>query len=383
MKASIILYKLQKSDELVKNKNELFNEMISIIKEFNMSSFYEYSMKKLNKPIDSSLLKQMSDFNDKKNKELDDKVEKEKEYMGESDLIDVKLDKLREYNRACNIEAFDELFNSIEPKQITLHQKIEIYMDKMWLYVFYYKYVDFAGVLKEIEELINEGGDWDQRNRMKVYQAIEYLIESKPVDAAPLLLDCLPVFTSFDVLEYDKYIFYTIICSILSLERTELYKRVVTCPDILSSTSQNPLSDLLITSFYNCKYDEFMKCLLQLYVEFSTDPLLSPHTNYFIKELRIKAYNQYLLSYQRYIYYIINSCTLKSMADAFGVSVPFLDKELARFIASNRIIAKIDMVDGVVKSCRPNTKNSKYINLLTQSDAILARIQGFTRIFNT
>lgn len=71
------------------------------------------------------------------------------------------------------------------------------------------------------------------------------------------------------------------------------------------------------------------------------------------------------------------------MADAFGVSVPFLDKELARFIASNRIIAKIDMVDGVVKSCRPNTKNSKYINLLTQSDAILARIQGFTRIFNT
>lgn len=128
-------------------------------------------------------------------------------------------------------------------------------------------------------------------------------------------------------------------------------------------------------SFYDCQYDVFMKSLIDLNNEFKIDPILSVHTNYIIKELRIKAYNQYLLSYQ--------SCTLKSMAEAFGVSIPFLDKELARFIASNRIVAKIDMVDKIVKSCRADNKNTEYVHLLAQSDAILARIQGFTRVFNT
>lgn len=41
-----------------------------------------------------------------------------------------------------------------------------------------------------------------------------------------------------------------------------------------------------------------------------------------------------------------NSCTLQSMADSFGVSTPFINSELARFISEGRIQAKIDRVGG-------------------------------------
>lgn len=375
MEASNILYKLQCSDEFVKNKQVLFNKMMEIIKEFNMAKYYEYAMKLLKKQPDAALLKTMKENSEKKIKDIDEKVDKEKDYMGEADLLLSKLDKLREYLISCDIDSFLELSNNIGKNQVTIRQKIEVIIEKLWILLMYNRYDEYSKLLDENRVLISDNGDWDQRNRLKIYEALFYLIDSKPMKAAPLLIDCLPVFTSYDVLDYDKYVFYTIICGLLSLERREFYKDIVTCPDVLCSTSQHELSNKLMRSFYDCKYDEFMRLLLDLYTEFKIDPILSTHTNYIIKELRIKAYNQYLLSYQ--------SCTLKSMADAFGISVPFLDKELARFIASNRIVAKIDMVDKIVKSCRPDNKNMEYVQLLQQSDAVLARIQAFTRVFNT
>lgn len=40
------------------------------------------------------------------------------------------------------------------------------------------------------------------------------------------------------------------------------------------------------------------------------------------------------------------------MAQSFGVSVDFIDHELAGFIVSNRLTAKIDKVAGVVETNR-------------------------------
>ena len=52
--------------------------------------------------------------------------------------------------------------------------------------------------------------------------------------------------------------------------------------------------------------------------EFLHDRYLAPHTRYFIREMRIKAYTQLLESYR--------SLSLQHMAKSFGVSVGFIDK---------------------------------------------------------
>ena len=46
------------------------------------------------------------------------------------------------------------------------------------------------------------------------------------------------------------------------------------------------------------------------------------------------------------------SVTLQSMAQSFGVSVDFIDSELADFIVAGRLTAKIDKVAGVVETNR-------------------------------
>ncbi len=46
------------------------------------------------------------------------------------------------------------------------------------------------------------------------------------------------------------------------------------------------------------------------------------------------------------------SVTLQSMADAFGISVDFIDEEVAEFIVDGRLPAKIDRVAGVIETKR-------------------------------
>lgn len=50
------------------------------------------------------------------------------------------------------------------------------------------------------------------------------------------------------------------------------------------------------------------------------DPFLQIHTKYYVREIRIAAYNQILESYR--------SLTMESMAKSFGVSEDFIDSYL-------------------------------------------------------
>ena len=52
------------------------------------------------------------------------------------------------------------------------------------------------------------------------------------------------------------------------------------------------------------------------------------------------------------------SVTLQSMADAFGISVDFIDEEVAEFIVDGRLPAKIDRVAGVIETKRSLSSNS-------------------------
>ena len=99
--------------------------------------------------------------------------------------------------------------------------------------------------------------------------------------------------------------------------------------------------------------------------------LLSRHSSYFERELRIIAHKQLLQSYQ--------SVRLDSMAQTFGVSVDFLDRELSRFIGVKRLAAKIDKVAGVIETNRPDAKNAQYNDIIKHGDALLNQIHRLTR----
>ncbi|CAE7181832.1 unnamed protein product, partial [Rhizoctonia solani] len=188
--------------------------------------------------------------------------------------------------------------------------------------------------ISKAESLVDQGGDWDRRNRLKVYRGVQLLSIRQFKRASELLIDSLRYCPT---LAHNSF-----------PDGMELKKRVrsASIPTCLS----NPRLHLISLRMPIHQFFQALASLEQTHLLPSR--LLSPHARFYVREMRILAYSQLLESYR--------SLTLDSLADAFGVSVEFVDRDLSRFIASNRLNCTIDAVRGVVETTRPSTKNAQY-----------------------
>ena len=88
--------------------------------------------------------------------------------------------------------------------------------------------------------LVEEGGDWDRRNRLKVYEGIYYMSIREFTKATTNLLDTVSTFTCYEILDYDTFITYVVLCAMLTLERTKLKAKVkCACLKLLLTMSQS------------------------------------------------------------------------------------------------------------------------------------------------
>ena len=74
--------------------------------------------------------------------------------------------------------------------------------------------------------LIDSGGDWDRRNRLKAYNGIYLLSIRSFAPAADLLLDVLSTFTSTELMEFEDVVIYAVITGSISLSRVDLKSKV-------------------------------------------------------------------------------------------------------------------------------------------------------------
>lgn len=74
--------------------------------------------------------------------------------------------------------------------------------------------------------LFEEGGDWERKNRLKVYEGLYCMSTRNFKKAANLFLDSISTFTTYELFTYDTFIFYTVLTSIISLDRVSLKQKV-------------------------------------------------------------------------------------------------------------------------------------------------------------
>lgn len=74
--------------------------------------------------------------------------------------------------------------------------------------------------------LFEEGGDWERKNRLKVYDGLYCMSTRNFKRAANLFLDSISTFTTYELFPYDTFIFYTVLTSIISLDRVSLKEKV-------------------------------------------------------------------------------------------------------------------------------------------------------------
>lgn len=278
------------------------------------------------------------------------------------------------------ISAYEDVFE----KTGILGTKIDLVLAIIRMGLFY---GDKALVKKHVsraKELVESGGDWDRRNRLKAYEGLHLLTVRSYNLAAPLLLDSLSTFTSYELCTYSNLVVYSVLAGSVSLKRVDFKSKVVDAPEIkailgadgedkllalsgaisagpgaedseMADAKSGPAKEAakgtqvvnlttlgtgveqsenemavdfsplaqLVNSLYNGHYKLFFQALASVEERFLTqDRYLHEHKGWFIREMRLRAYQQLLQSYR-----VVG---LESMASDFGVTVDFLDRYVPR-----------------------------------------------------
>ncbi|CAI9113033.1 OLC1v1013558C1 [Oldenlandia corymbosa var. corymbosa] len=368
------LYLLKHPDvediEKVRLRDEVYNAVVSD----DMVLLYENLVADGVLKLDQQLLDSMRAKNEEELKKLDEKIADAEENLGESEVREAHLAKSLFYIRISDKEKALEQLKLTESKTVAVGQKMDLVFYTLQMGFFY---MDFDLISKSIDKaknLFEEGGDWERKNRLKVYEGLFCMSTRNFKKAANLFLDSISTFTTYELFTYDTFIFYTVLTSIISLDRVSLKQKVVDAPEILAVIGKIPYLSEFLNSLYDCQYKLFFSAFAGLTTHIKLDRYLHPHFRYYMREVRTVVYSQFLESYK--------SVTIEAMAKAFGVTVDFIDMELSRFIAAGKLHCKIDKVAGVLETNRPDSKNALYQATIKQGDFLLNRIQKLSRVID-
>lgn len=306
--------------------------------------------------------------------ELDNKLEDAEENAGESEVREAKLARAEFFGRILDMLRAEEAYDVTFEATVGVGQKIDIVFALIRIGLVYMDYAFISKNLTRAKELIEKGGDWERRNRLKIYEATFLTSKRDIKGAATLFLDALATFSATELYSYKRFVFYTVITALVSVDRPTLKDKVVEAPEILSVILEEPVLSEFMNSLVQCDYKTYFRTLPDILDLIQRDRYMGVHTNYLGRELRVVAYAQFLASYQ--------SVTLKATCAKFGVGLEFLDKELSRFIAAGRLNCKIDMVGGVIETTRPDAKNALYQQTIKQGDLLLNRVQKLSRVID-
>ncbi|KAJ6072956.1 hypothetical protein N7467_011041 [Penicillium canescens] len=381
-------------------------------------------------PWDEKLYQSLLEDNKKELESFQKEEDDAEEAAGETEVQAARGKRAEFWARVGDKDKAIESHEALLEKTGFLGTKIDLVLAMLRIGLFFGDLLFVNKTIERAETLVESGGDWDRRNRLKAYKGLHLLTIRSYSLAAPLLLDSLSTFTSYELCSYSSLVIYSVLAGSLSLKRVDFKAKVVDAPEIKAilgageeqlaalsgeissgpgareeemkdatvsrstpagaTTAVNltsfatgssapvdtevpvdfsPLANL-VNSLYNGIYRSFFVALAAVEDQFLTqDRYLHEHRAWFVREMRLRAYQQLLQSYR-----VVG---LSGMASDFGVTVDYLDRDLARFISNNRIACTIDRVNGIIETNRPDDKNKQYADVVKHGDSLITKIQKY------
>ncbi|KAF3922013.1 hypothetical protein ABW20_dc0105618 [Dactylellina cionopaga] len=399
------IYQLS-SPPLVAHHDKSATTLLESIKSISAAPLFKYLVGPIDgilpktSPLkwDEKLYEELKEKNEKELQEWEEKLKDAEEKAGETEVVEAMGGKAEFWTRIGDKEKAITAYNDVFEKTASLGAKIDIVLAALRVGMFF---DDKPVVQKNIEkatQLVESGGDWDRRNRLKTYRAINHLTLRAYNAAAPLLLDSLSTFTSTEICTYETLVMYAVLAGVISLSRRDLKARVIDGAEVLAvfgSRKDSNMTDAaagiltetgyqardldlgsfsplegLVNNFYEAKYSDYFVNLGDVEEQFlRKDRVLAPHRRWYVREMRRRGYAQLLESYR--------TIELQTVANHFGVSVDFVDRDMSSFIPSQGLNCTIDRVNGSIETNRPDTKNKQYTEVIKHGDQLLTKLQKF------
>eukprot|EP00624_Nannochloropsis_granulata_P006407 evm.model.NODE_47661_length_12524_cov_19.198978.5 len=187
----------QSKPEAVQDVAEVKARVLASIKADKAEPLYtSVCVEKLGWPVDVALQAELKASNEAELAGIEEQLRVATESSGDMEVLDALIAREKFYarigNKTAALAAADEIL--AKPK-ISTGKKIDAVMDKVRLGLFFRDPEATKENLEKAKKLVEDGGDWDRRNRLKVYEALALITARSLKKASELLLDCIATFT--------------------------------------------------------------------------------------------------------------------------------------------------------------------------------------------
>jgi len=157
-------------------------------------------------------------------KEIDAKVsefearrKEAEEREGQTEVRDAIFDKAQFLkDEAQDFPWAEKVFREAYEKTGGASRKMEILFEILLMNLDKY---DMENIKKDIatcKELVDQGADWDKKNKLKIFEGVYCMLTRDFKKAAELFLSNVATFTCTELMDYNDFIFYTIIMAMVT-----------------------------------------------------------------------------------------------------------------------------------------------------------------------
>lgn len=300
-------------------------------------------------------------------KKADEKIAAVSADQGDLEIRDAYLEKADIYLEVNDLENYRGCIQKALEKAVGNAKKLEL---NLLILNTFWKQRDFEMYEKTLDvcrKLTDDSLDWEKKNKLAIYESIHKILKRQMEEAATTLIACVDTFNSPEIMSFKELVAYAVVLGVLWLPRKDIREKIMQNPEINSVLKEFPVLNDFRNAVFNMNYLKFFELLIRLSDEYlAVDVLLSKHRQSLLRRARIVIYSLFLESYK--------TVKLKKMAESFGVSFEFLDREIAELISQKHLNCKIDRVNWIVEAVRVDERSAAYQEIERRGDALVERL---------
>ncbi|CAD7946064.1 unnamed protein product [Amoebophrya sp. A25] len=348
---------------------QALEKIIAQVKKDRMVSFYVEFCAEANVTRDEKLVKEMEKEKDEKLTTFAATLKDAEENLGDVEVKNALLAKAEFLNKIGDMTAALEAYSKAFEKTVGIGGRMDNILSSLRIALFFSDVDKIKEYLAKGKEELKKGGDWERKNKLKVYEGVFKIMSRDFEAAAKLFLEGVATFTAVELVSFKDFVFYAVLSSMVGLQRADLKKKVIESPEILSVVHERAHVREFLFAYYECDYHKWTREFVHVIDHLKEDRYFQPHLMQICRQLRLNAFRQFITSYK--------SVTIKLMADTFGVTPDFVDREIYGFISQGRLNCKIDKVANVIETVddAKNEKTLMYKDILNQGDDLLNKMQ--------
>jgi 26S proteasome regulatory subunit N7 len=166
-----------------------------------------------------------------------------KENLGEEEVRQAMFAKATLLAESGDTKEAIAVFDEIEQqKKTTTGQKVDVSFSKLRIAFSTDDLPLMSKTIEKAKEYVEVGGDWERRNRLKVYEAVFFTRTRHFSQAAHMFLESVATFTAVELFEYPRFIKYAVATAVVALDRSTLKSKVIDSPEVIAVIHEVPPS---------------------------------------------------------------------------------------------------------------------------------------------